>query len=154
MGKLNSLSMLVSKSLFCIFLSSLSLSCSSAPKVYPRHELVEQILKPRPGYKGLTNRVCSSVNDKKECVYTVTDYDLFDVNFRKNANTFNFTCNIGGKRYKVCQDKPGFCHFTYKGLWPFRKKIEDYLPITNYDFLLSAKTVCANEKLYDLFIGQ
>lgn len=145
--------MLASRSLFCIFLS-LSPSCSSAPKLYPQHELVEQILKPRPDHKGLTNRVCSSLDSKKQCVWKVTEYDLNDSSFRSNANTFNFVCNIGGKHYKICEDKPGFCHFTYKGIWPFKKKIEDYIPMTNLDFLLSAKTVCANSKIYDIFINQ
>lgn len=131
--------------------------CSVAP-IYAPHPLVEQILKPREGYEGkLTNRTCGEYVDGKCTKEAITTYDLGDASFREAVNKFDFLCSIGGRRFKICLDKPGFCRFTYKTscfLGMFCKKgekLEEYLPVEQYRFLLDADTRCANKGIYDLW---
>lgn len=138
----------------------LGLACSTAnPPPYPAHPLVDQILKVRPGHEGvLTNRSCAA-NDPATGYCTqakIQEYPLADPAFRETANRLNFLCNIGGKRYKICKDKPGFCRIGYlpKCFLVFCQQEEvelDYLPVGNYQFLLDAAARCANKEEYNLW---
>lgn len=140
--------------------------CTTAPVLYPAHPLVDQIVKVRAGHEGfLTNRTCSgkdeSLGIEKECLgEKITRYPLEAEEFRQTANRLNFLCNIGGKRFKICLDKPGFCRFSsgpkkcsgFLGLFCKEGELlEEYLPVEKYRFLLDAKTKCANKDKYDLW---
>lgn len=132
--------------------SALLSSCVTAPtELIYRHELADQILKPRPGYKGLTNRACTNYDEKANCVkFEVQDHDLADEQFRKTLNALGFICNVAGKRYKICEDQPGLCRiwFTDCGIFCKRRRHEEVIPSSNYQFLLDAKTRCFKKDLY------
>lgn len=140
----------------------LSLSClffilgCAGPQIFPAHPLVDQILKPRVGHDGkLTNRTCLKI-EKDKCVEEkIVDYEIADPVFRKTANDFHFLCNIAGRRFKLCLDKPGFCRFsseTYRcgflKLGKCSKRIEEYLPAEPYKYLIDAKVRCFKKETY------
>lgn len=130
----------------------LATSCGTAPQ-YPRHPLVEQILKPRQGYTGLTNRACKNYNEKNECtVWEIIEYKLEDPVFRATATKLGIICNVAGKRFKICPDHPALCRITYKG-FIFKTKKTDYLPITDYQFLIDANTRCMSLESYPFDLG-
>lgn len=125
-------------------------ACST--EVYPRHALVEQILKPRAGHKGLTNRVCLEYSGDTCVRDEIVEYFLTDSQFRKTAADLGFVCKVGEKRYKICRDEPGFCRTTYRkqGFLGLRKeKVVEFLPVDNYDFLIAAKTRCFQKDRYN-----
>jgi len=140
----------------CLLLLVLaSIGCSHFDaKIYHRSALKNQILKPRKGYTGLTNRVCLKY-DFKDCVQDeIKDYDLHSERLRKDLNEFGFICNLGGRRFKVCLDKPGFCRFEgecikwHKSFWGKKKgckewsRREVYVPVSDYQYLLDADLTC------------
>jgi hypothetical protein len=145
--------------------------CSSAPIIYPEHPLADQIIKPREGHEGkLTHRSCLAKSktplspgqkpetDGRYCAdQQIREYPLEDPTFRETVNKLDFICNIGGSRYKICKDKPGFCRFTRAPkscvlifCKPGAIIEDDYLPVAKYRFLLDAKTRCAKKGNYDL----
>lgn len=140
-------------------------ACATGPALYPEHPLVDQIIKVRQGHDGmLTNRTCTEKPDpalkdsSPDCpLEHIKDYPLADVDFRQTANRLNFICNVGGKRYKICLDKPGFCRFSYKqdcflGIFCHpAERLEEYLPVEKYGFLLDANARCAKKEKYDLW---
>jgi hypothetical protein len=130
----------------------LLLSSCAGPVIYPQHELSRQILSPRPGHTGLVNRACAARDSERCTRWLTSEYSLEDPVFRDTANRLNFVCNVGGKRYRICRDKPGLCRiwFTDCGLFCSKKRHEEYLPASGYQFLLDANTVCFNETEYDL----
>jgi len=125
-------------------------SCATE-QTYPRNALVNQILKPRPGYTGLTNRACEVWDVKNICTTWVIKEYILDEPTRKTLSGLDFICNISGHRYKVCLDKEGFCRTSYYGcgfLNMKQCKKEEYLPVSNYQFLLDANTKCFNKYAY------
>jgi hypothetical protein len=136
-----------------LLLALLLNGCVTAEK-YPRSPLVEQILKPRQGHTGLTNRACEAWDEKNNCTsWVVKDYDLADSEFRQAANKLGFVCKIAGKRYKVCIDKPGFCRITYEkhctlGVLCKTKKVEEFLDVSGYQYILDANTLCFSKETH------
>lgn len=147
-----------SKKSRCIWRLSLSLSvaslgvvaCTTVPTMYPKLALVDQILKPREGFSGLTHRTCASLDEKNQCVWQIEEHKLDEPAFRTAANALNFICNIGGRRFKVCLDKAGFCRMQSVSCgWFCHKTVEaEFIPVTNYKFLLDANTRCFNKNTY------
>lgn len=129
-------------------------ACAGVPDFVPRHVFIDQILTPRRGMVGLTNRACSGADEKGACKgFDIVEYKLDDEQTRKDFNTLGFICNIGGRRFKVCMDKPGFCRISYKkkctlGIVCHTKLLEEYLPVADYEFLLKAKTRCFQKDTY------
>jgi hypothetical protein len=119
--------------------------------IYPRHVLIDQILVPRANHSDLTNRACMGYEGDKCIKEEVVDYDMDDDETRKRLNQLGFICKIAGKRYKVCMDKPGFCRMSYKKKNWFAKpqRYESFIPITDYQFLIDAKTRCFNKERYN-----
>jgi hypothetical protein len=91
---------------------------------------------------GLSNRVCSG----DEC--TIKKYDINDPAIRKLLNQLRFVCKIGGKRWRVCLRKAGFCRRTERCLkkffWIFRcERYETkFLPVEDHDYLVNLGIVC------------
>ena len=82
----------------------------------------------------------------------IKEYLLTDATFRKTANDLGFICNIGNKRYKICPDQPGFCRTWYKNRFIIKdKKMVDYIPADNYQFLLDAGTRCFQKDKYPFY---
>ena len=138
----------------------LGLGCSTSPELYPEHELVDKLLKPRAGFQGkLTNLVCLAKSPDGKCTEEkIITYDLADEEFRETTNRLNFLCKVGSKRYKICTDKEGFCRFSYKKScfilgWPCSRgeRLEEFLPVTQYRYLLDARTRCGSRDKYDLW---
>lgn len=112
---------------------------------YNRNQLVEQVLTARPGKPVLSNS--AFVKGEKDVWHNeIVEYDLADEKLRTNMFAMHFVCSIGGKRYKVCADKPGFCRVSYQGGFFSKKKVEEYIPIKEqYDFIVQARTTCFSE---------
>lgn len=132
----------------------LSVSCSTT-KTYHHSDLANQKLSPRTGYEGhLTNRICK---EKKtlggECIkWSVKKYDINDPAIRKQLNDFRIACRIGGKRFRVALDRPGFIR-TERGKCVNRQKWwgnkckewgfkEIYIPVSNYQYLINSAMFC------------
>ena len=137
-------------------------ACTSTPTIYPEHALSDQILKVRLGHDGkLTNRTVAGYDATGKPIEKIMDYSLKDNDFRETANRMNFICNIGGKRFKICTDKPGFCRFSHAQKCLFGNSfcrdgelLEEYLPVEKYGFLLDANARCAKKEKYDLWANQ
>ncbi len=142
-------------SIFIIFALHSAMGCVS-PRVYMPHNLTEKILKPRKGFDGkLTNRYCKKYDGQKCSDAVIDTFDINDQKFRLKINKLNFICNISGKRFKICKDKPGFCRFygQKKDCFLFFCKekplLQEYLPIkNNYQFLIDANARCFNRTKY------
>lgn len=142
---------------FFVFLFNFCMTGCAGREIFPAHPLNEQLIKPRPGHEGkLTNRSCSKY-EKDLCVEEhIQEYALSDKDFRETANQLDFICNIGGRRFKICLDKPGFCRVSYKeNCFLFfcsrGERLEEYLPVEKYKFLLDSGARCANKQMYNLW---
>jgi hypothetical protein len=108
----------------------------------------------RPGQPALSNRACEAWDEKGVCTnYVVKYYALSDATFRKTVNDLQFMCVIGGRVFKVCLDKPGFCrHTTEKhctlGVFCQSKRHEEFIPIEPLQFHLDAGTQCFSDDRY------
>ena len=141
---------------FCILIAFLLLftpACETVKetihgRVYGDVPLVEKTLKPRKGFDGkLTWRRCLKYEYQKCVEEHIATYDLTDEQTRKNLNSLNFRCRMNSKRWKICLDKPGLCHFydcKKKTFWRKRRECkEEFLEVTtNYQFLLDAGLKC------------
>ncbi len=115
-----------------------------AEQQYPRGDLAHQILHVRTG-AGLSSRI-SCV----ECTEPATvRYDLADQGIRTQLEELGFVCKLGGRRFEVCPDRPGFCRYHYDGFWPFRDRVTEYVAITEELRLIQAHTVCFSKRYYD-----
>lgn len=129
-------------------------SCVSAPQAYPQGVLARQILVPRPGHDGkLTNQACVAFAKDGTCSQEIVlEYDLTQSSVRQELNNLNFICKMAGHRYKICTDKAGFCHETYKSCGLFgmdRCPVETFVPISSYQTILDSGIVCFNQSVYD-----
>ena len=138
-------------------------------EVHTFHQPLQgQRLIPRPGYEGhLTNRVCKDFYGKKcdkdkdgNLEVSIRQYDIRDEALRKKLIEFGFACSVGGKRYRICPDRPGFCRRELhkkcvkwkKGLFSRKKKkckkwdekiVKKYIDaVKDYEFLLDGATEC------------
>ena len=84
---------------------------SKMDEVHEQHRPLEkQRLVPRPGYEGyLTNRICLKWYGSKCEKESIKKYSLKDRKVRENFIELQFACHVGGKRYRICPDKAGFC---------------------------------------------
>jgi hypothetical protein len=119
----------------------------------PRSEVSHQIMKPRDGYKGLTNQICLQYKFAGGCEkYDVVEYDLNDAKVRSDLISFGFVCKIAGRRFKIDPDQAGFARYEAKrACWLFcKKKVEivERVPVSNYKYLIDAGTVCYSERVY------
>jgi hypothetical protein len=133
---------------------------SEMSEVHESHRPLEaQRLIPRKGYEGkLTNRICLKWYGDKCEAESIKEYSLKDKSVRELLIKLQFACHIGGKRYRVCPDREGFCRrekktvckkwgkkvFSRKKVcrkWEDEKK-ESFIPVSNYNFLLDASTEC------------
>lgn len=103
--------------------------------------LSKQILRARPGYEGfLTNKTCLKQSLYGCSNWSIKAYDIRSPKVRQTLTKLEFICQVNNRRYKFCIDKPGFCRHSYNA----GDKVEEYLPISGYDYLLEAGTVCYN----------
>lgn len=123
-------------------------SCTHAPK-YPRNALVDQILRFRTGFTGLTNRACGQYNEKNECTrYDVLNHDLEDGAVRRYLIELGFVCKVAGKRFKICREDAALCRMRREGLFGSSKKIEKVYVKTRHQFLIQASAKCFSTARY------
>lgn len=125
-------------------------SCST-PKVAGVGPLNDLILRPMAGFEGkLVNRDCEEFKGK-ECL-EVKDFvmDLTKVEDRKQLWELHFRCNVGGKRFGICQSWAGLCEVDVKdkhflGIRTSRTYVVlDAIDIVkDYQRLLNAGAKCA-----------
>ena len=138
---------------FCILISMTAcvsgLKTEGIGKSLPRNALSGQVLRFRLGHEGkLTNQVCTSYQAGR-CVRDVAEYNLSDAETRATLVALKFRCDVGGRRFRICADKPGLCRrnddvvkrvlfFTVK-----RTPQYEFLDATkDFKFLAGAKTRC------------
>lgn len=125
-------------------------SCSTSEIHSPT---LQQIIRPRDGYDGLTNRVCLKYSPFGSCKqFDDTNYDLKDHAVRKMLVDFSFRCSIAGRRFKIHPDKASFARYEeVDSCWLCRKKtiITEEIPMEgNIDYLIKADTYCWSERTY------
>lgn len=112
-----------------------------------RSPLLAQILRPRPGYEGLTHKMCVKKDILGSCkAYEITGYPATK-DFVDELNSLHFVCKAGKKRTKPCFQKSfGICHHYSTG-WAFWKKetVEFTDFKSNYDKLINSTLVCFSQ---------
>lgn len=136
-------------------LLSLLLSNCTAPQTYPQGQLADQILVARHGHEGkLTNQVCTTYDKDAKCIsWNLIEYDLSQQTFRDTARRLQFICKMGGKRYKICPDRPGICRTTYScnwftGIFGGCDKNVEYVPASPTEVLIQSHVKCFSESQY------
>lgn len=137
--------------LVLLLILSFAFGCETVEKDHA--QLSRQRLAMRPDFQGyLTNRICEKKDFWGNCEkYSIKQYDLGDPEIRKMINDFKIACKIGGKRFRVSLDRPGFERRS-KGECLDRKlfsreckdweTIIDFISITEHDYLVEAQTQC------------
>lgn len=134
---------------------------SPMSEVHEFHRPLEkQRLIPRPGYEGhLTNRVCLKWYGDECEQESIRKYSLKDKSTRMRLIKLQFACHIGSKRYRICPNQEGFCRregtkvckkWRKKSIFHRKKKclewgmnkVELFIPVTDYQFLLDGSTEC------------
>lgn len=134
--------MLVKLSSIILFLL---IGCASQEKYY-KHQLYRQRLVIRIDHPGhLTNQTCVEMDGEDCKKWDITTYDMNDEEFRRKANDFRIVCRLGGKRWRICLKKAGFCRrICLKKGWggKCKKHEEKFIPATDHQYLYDAGTVC------------
>jgi hypothetical protein len=142
-----------------LFLSATYLSgCAPSPSL-KREMLVDQLLIPAPGYKGLVYEHCKEYRADGTCkILEYLEYRLADAATRERLLTAGVACVVGRKIYEPCADENALCHRKL-GKRPFLgiigkrpETIEKLSFETEYQKLLDAPTVCGSdlERLWEL----
>lgn len=70
--------------------------------------LIEQELRFRPGYNGLTHTTCTEFLDS--CLeQSVLVYDFSDESVLKRLRDVRLICKVGDRRFYICPDEPALC---------------------------------------------
>lgn len=119
---------------------------------YSHRPLLEQIVRMRPGYKGLTHQICAERDWFGECKrMDLVEYNLQDQKVRANFVALQFRCKIGGYRYKFYDGGPYFARYKrQKKCWLCKTEtvIEKTIPMSNTQYLIDAGTYCWSEQAY------
>jgi hypothetical protein len=130
---------------FWIFLILVANGCSSTP-VFERGALVSLELRPRPGFKGLTNQRCVKWKEGKCIERDVKDFDLTIDEERLRLHAARFVCRVGdGPLFRICKTLHGLCQQTVeKTGWFTREiKLKEFLHIREkYQYLIDKGTYC------------
>ena len=114
--------------------------------------LLQQIVKMRTGYKGLTHKTCVEFDWFGQCEKkTVMEYDMNDAAVRARFVELNFVCDLGGRRYKIDPAAPQFVRYDrVKRCWFCEKKTEktEPMPYSDTQKLLDGDLTCWSEREY------
>ena len=129
-------------------------SCSTSKiEKYPRSNLVNQILKFRDGYDGLTNRACDKWSEDGQCIeFKVINYDLLDLETRRMLRDLKFICKIAGERFKIKLEQAVFERddFYKCGFLKLKTCVDKkIINVTEKDLLKNAGTKCFSMSSYD-----
>ena len=144
------------KRLSVLFVGLTVLHCATS---YPEKDLVSQILRARAEFPGyLTNTSCEKyVGDECKGGYKLSSYDLKDPVVREKLVRLDFICSVGGRRFKIDPDKPGFVRLNqiekcarWDVLHVFCQRVveQEFLGIEPWDFLVDADVRCFQKNRY------
>ena len=140
--KLNCFSFLFYSLLCFVFLA---ISCTSLT----HDPLIDQELRARPGFAGLTNTTCRSIFFGVCSHQDVLVYSFGDEATLKRLRAVKLICKVGEKRFHICGDKPALCSNSYEaksflGVAYTTKIVTEILYIPeDLDTLIDAKAYCA-----------
>jgi len=125
--------------------ASLFFSCSSLD----HGPLIEQELRFRPGYEGLTHTTCWEFFDGSCIEQSVLYYDFKNPEHLKRLRDIRLICKVGDRRFYICEDKAALCsNFeelkTFLGV-PYSHELQSevlYIP-EDLQTLIDANTYCA-----------
>lgn len=136
------------------FLMLLPLGCALAPVDEEHRVLAEDTLVPRPGHHGLTSTVCK-YDKNHNCVEDVKEYLLEDPAVRKQLLDLKFVCSMGnGRLYMPAEHSASLiwqrlepsCVWILCG--PDKVVEQDLVPLSDYQRLIDAHTVCWSAAKY------
>ena len=111
--------------------------------------LIDQELRFRPGYDGLTHATCLEFLDTGCIRQSVVSYSFQDPSTLKRLRDVRLICKVGERRFHVCPDKPALCsNFEeikeFLGI-PYTTKLVTEILYVPEDMktLLDAGTYCA-----------
>lgn len=126
-----------------------------APQQYEHGGLIQQLLRPHRDYPGfLVNQVCRGYEGSKCIKWDLEKYDLKSETDRIRLNNVKLECNLAGRRYGACLDRPGYCSREMrvkKFLGIVIKKefvVVDYIPaVESHQRLVDAVMKCMAQDL-------
>lgn len=130
-------------------------ACSSPAKEYPLPALAKQILHPLAASEGLFTTHCKR-DEKGDCKWEMLHYDLSSAEVRHHLRDLKFICKVNGDIYRIAYDRPGLIRESYRQacfLFICGKREEvvlDYIPMTENQKLLDARTVCFSFAQYPI----
>lgn len=130
------------RTLFLIVSLVLAWGCSSQDVI--TSPLANQILRPRPGYEGLTHKTCLKKGPFGNCkAYEVIGYPITK-EFIDELISLKFVCKDLSKLYQPCYQKSfGVCHVYNKGWGPFKKKIVEFTDFkSNHQKFINSQLEC------------
>lgn len=130
------------------------LACSSAP-IYERGPFPTLLLTAVPGHEGkLVNQTCLKRDAREECErWDMKEWDLRDTLERERLRQARLVCEVAGKYFSACVERPGLCHQTHvETKWllgikwlPLKRELRaiDYIDAeADYRRLLDGNTRC------------
>lgn len=144
--------MRLSQYLFCCVVFTLAALTGCSSTEYKHTDLVNQIVRFRPGYAGLTHRICSKKKWNGDC----ENWDIIEYSIRGQAGRMRFVelgfiCIVGGRRFKIDPDWPQLARYGVKDNGWFQPKTREIVETMDYkdvQKLVDAGTYCYSERTY------
>lgn len=136
--------LIIATAIFVIYLGL----AGCATTTQNHRDLSTQLIFFRDSNTGLgTNRICAEKDIIGRCKsWSTKSYDLNDAEVRKILIRLGFSCKIGGKRFKIDPDNPGFARYKEKScLFCSKTEIVERIPITESRYIVDAGTYCYTE---------
>lgn len=134
------------------------MSSCATPRVYEFKEISKSLLVPKTGFKTLTSGRCAKWKTHDVCeVYEDRSIDLADPLVREVLRSSSFICKVGSKRFLICKDQPGLCHYRvecrsrFLGICTKKDEIREYIAQDETERLKGFGAICFNENLYPYF---
>ena len=139
--------------IWCLFVLAICMAfvgCASTPM--PHNDLINQIVRMRPGYAGLTHRICAKKKWTGEC----TNWDLIEYQIRNQEGRMRFIdlgfiCMVGGRRFKLDPNLPQFVRYgdvDHGWFSPKTTEIVETLSYKDVQKMVDAGTYCFSERVY------
>lgn len=115
--------------------------------------LIEQIVRVRKGYRGLTHQTCVEFDWWGKCSkMTVIEYDMMDAAVRERFVQNAFICQFGGRRYKIDPELPQIVRYQRsRNCWLFCPEVTEKVepvPFVEVQKLLDGALTCYSERTY------
>lgn len=141
-----------------VLAAMLFLTSCATPRVYEFKDISKSLLVPKTGFKTLTSGRCAKWKTHDVCeTYEDRSIDLADPVVREVLRSSSFICKVGSKRFLICKDQPGLCHYRvecksrFLGMCTKKEEIREYIAQDETEKLKGFGTVCFNEDVYPYF---